>query len=623
MANKYMLGEGGDFMGGRIPDDVIDRIRDHFDIVDVVGQTVQLKKSGRNFFGLCPFHSERTPSFSVSPDKQIYYCFGCGAGGDVIRFLMETEQLTFVEAVTQLADQAGIQLPRSRGENTRDPEEEKRQQLRVVTELAARLYHHMLLESDHGSQAREYLMKRGITRETMEEFQLGFSPDSYHFLHHFLKRRGVDEKTAVEAGLLVERDPSRGPSAWFDRFRGRIMFPIHDTQGRVIAFGGRVLGEGQPKYLNSPETTLFYKGKFLYNLHRARKAVRKAEQVILFEGYMDVISAWQAGVFTGVATLGTALTESQARVIRRNAGTAVICYDSDRAGQKAADRAAEVLKEHGCVVKVAKMPPGMDPDDFVRSRGAASFSGEVIAQALPYAAFKLEALKAGFNLVDEEEKMGYLTRAIEVIADLPRAIERDHYLRRLAKEFHLSLDALKQELRQMASKKRGRNGDKGTGKWNNGYHKSKHMVGQGRRPQAHEQAERRLLQAMMHDRNVAEHVMQTVGADFNIEIHAAIAAYLYSYYSEGNPADPGRFLRYLKDDHLLREASGMVILDTPEVTDEEISDYIRHIRNYPLHKEIERKKEQVKQAERAGDIAEATRLGVELIRLREKVRKQA
>ncbi|MFD1425688.1 DNA primase [Kroppenstedtia sanguinis] len=610
-------------MRGRIPDEVIDQIRDHFDIVDVVGQTVQLKKSGRNFFGLCPFHSERTPSFSVSPDKQIYYCFGCGAGGDVIRFLMETEQLTFVEAITQLADQAGIQIPRSQRENSQDPEEEKRQQLRKVTELTARLYHHLLLESDQGAQAREYLLKRGITRETMEEFQLGFSPDSYHFLHSFLKRRGVDEKTAVEAGLLVERDPSRGPSGCFDRFRGRIMFPIHDTQGRVIAFGGRVLGKSQPKYLNSPETTLFYKGKFLYNLHRARKAVRKAETAILFEGYMDVISAWQAGVFNSVATLGTALTESQARVIRRNVGTALICYDSDRAGQNAADRAAEVLKEQGCVVKVAQMPPGMDPDDYVRSRGAASFSEDVIAQALPYVAFKLEALKAGFNLQDEEEKMSYLTRAVEVIAELPRAIEQDHYLRRLAEEFHLSLNALKQELRLSISKKRGSNGDKGTGKWNNGYHPGKHMVGHQRRPLAHELAEQRLLVAMMQDRSVADRVLKTVGADFNIEIHAAIAAYLYSYYSEGHPADPGGFLRYLKDDRLLREASGLVILDTPEVTEEEISDYIRHICNYPLHKEIERKKEQVKQAERAGDIAEAARLGVELIRLREKVHKQA
>lgn len=608
-------------MRGRIPDEVIDRIRDHFDLVDVVGQTVQLKKSGRNFFGLCPFHSEKTPSFSVSPDKQIYYCFGCGAGGDVFRFLMETEQFTFVEAVNHLGEQAGIEVSQTPDQDVRDPEEEKRERLRKVNELAARLYHHLLVETEHGAAAKRYLTERGITRETMAEFQLGFAPDSYHFLHSFLKRRGFDEKLSVEAGLLVQRESS---SARFDRFRGRVMFPIHDSQGRVIAFGGRLMGEGQPKYLNSPETLLFHKGKFLYNLHRGRKAIRKSGQAILFEGYMDVISAWQAGVENGVATLGTSLTESQARVIRRNAGMAVICYDSDRAGQNAADRALEILKDEGCNVKVAKLPPGMDPDDYVRTRGAETFSGEVIAQALPYVAFKLEALKKGFNLKNEEEQMDYLTRAIEVIAELPRAIERDHYLRRLAEEFHLSLDALKQEHRQISSKKRGSDGDKGRGKWNNGYHGGKHLVGRERRPQVHEQAEKRLLVAMMHDRRVAERVMETVGSDFNIEIHNALAAYLYAYYAEGHPADPRRFLRYLKDDRLLQEASGLVILDMPvEVTEEEVTDYIRHIRNYPLYKEIEQKKEQVKQADRAGDIVKASRLGVELIRLREKVQREA
>lgn len=612
-------------MGGRIPEEVIDRVREHFDIVDVVGQTVQLKKSGRNFFGLCPFHSERTPSFSVSPEKQIYYCFGCGAGGDVLKFIMESEQLTFVEAVRHLAELAGIEIPQGDGKDAYDPEEARREELRKVTELTARLYHYLLMETDHGKEARRYLEERGITRETIKEFQLGYAPDSFHFLRSFLRRRNIDEELGEEAGLLARRNSSRGRASCFDRFRDRVMFPIHDTQGRVIGFGGRVLGGGQPKYLNSPETPLFHKGKFLFNLHRARKAVRKEGTAILFEGYMDVISAWQAGVRTGLANLGTSLTESQARVIRRNAETTILCYDSDQAGQHAAERAAGLIREQGGVVKVARMPQGMDPDDYIRRRGAEAFNADVIAQADPYMSFKLEALKESFDLKDEEGRMRYLTRAIEMITELPRAIERDHYLRRLAEEFQLSLDALKQEQRRIAVKKKKEGyGDKGSGKWNNGYHGGKHMVGQHRRTLAYEEAEKRLLTAMMHDRNVAERVRETVGADFNSEVYGALAAYLYAYYAEGHPADPGRFIRYLKDERLLEVASGLAFLDTPpEVAEEAIADYIRHIRNHPIHKEIEQKKEQVKEAERAGDIAKATRLGIELMRLRERVQKEA
>ena len=239
------------------------------------------------------------------------------------------------------------------------------------------------------------------------------------------------------------------------------MFPIHDSQGRVIAFGGRMLGEGHPKYLNSPETPLFHKGRQLFNFHRARRAIRKERQAILFEGYMDVIAAWQAGIQTGVASLGTSLSDDQARMIRLNAEHVTICYDADDAGQAAADRGLEVLKERGCLVKVAQMPPGMDPDDFLRKRGAEAFREEILAEALPLPAFKLEYLKRDYNLQDEGERMKYLTRALDVISDLSLAIERDHYLRRLADEFRLSLDALKEEQKRIWRRKKEKKRDKG------------------------------------------------------------------------------------------------------------------------------------------------------------------
>ncbi|SDW13753.1 DNA primase [Marininema mesophilum] len=608
-------------MSGRIPEEVIDRVREHHDIVDVVGRTVQLKKSGRNFFGLCPFHSEKSPSFSVSPDKQIFHCFGCGLGGNIFRFIMESEQMTFVEALRHLAEEAGIEVPTP---DRRDDSAEERHRLHLLKamDLAGRLYHHLLTETEHGKEAREYLHDRGILSETITQFQIGFAPDSYHFLHPFMKRRGFSEEVLAEVGLVSERE-RRGKPSYFDRFRGRVMFPIHDSQGRVIAFGARILGEGRPKYLNSPETTLFQKSHFLYNLHRARKGIRSTEQAVLFEGYMDVIAAWQAGITSGVATLGTALTDSQARVIRRNTEEVIICYDADSAGESATDRGMDVLKQEGCIVKVARMPKGMDPDDYIQERGADAFRSEVIAQAVPFTAFKLESLKKDYDLRDADGRMSYLNQAVGVIADLPRAIEKDHYLRRLSEEFHVSLDALKQEQHVAASKKRReRLGDKGQGKWHNGYQESKHMVGRDRKVLAFEMAERRLLILMIHHADIAEQVREKVGADFNVEAHAAIAAYLYAYYAEGHLADPARFIHYVKDDYLVQEISSLIMSELQDqISDGEVADYIRHVRNYPLHRKIEQKKEQVKQAERSGNIAEAAQLGIELIQLREKVQR--
>ena len=368
--------------GGPIPEEVIERVREHYDIVDVVGRYVQLKKSGRNYFGLCPFHSEKTPSFSVSPEKQIYYCFGCGEGGNVIKFIMEMEQLTFVEAVRRLAEEAAIPLPQVG--TISDPEDGPRKRMREALEWACRLYHHILLNTDQGRDAFRYLQERGVSMETIKEFRLGYAPSSGDILLRFLKRKGFSEKLQEEAGLISSSDSATLPRRFFDRFRGRVMFPIHDSQGRVIAFGGRMLGEGHPKYLNSPETPLFHKGRQLFNFHRARRAIRRERQAILFEGYMDVIAAWQAGIQTGVASLGTSLSDDQARMIRLNAEHVTICYDADDAGQAAADRGLEVLKERGCLVKVAQMPPGMDPDDFLRKRGADAFREEILAEALPF-----------------------------------------------------------------------------------------------------------------------------------------------------------------------------------------------------------------------------------------------
>lgn len=605
-------------MKGRIPDEVIDQVRREYDIVDVIQQTVSLKKSGKNYFGLCPFHSEKTPSFSVAPDKQIFYCFGCGKGGDVIKFVMELEQYTFIEAVMHLAEQAGIHIPKPVEEDLSDEEEHMRQQMRKALDLSAKLYHYVLLSTKHGRVARQYLEQREIQPETMKEFQLGYAPSSFQFLLSFLKKRGFSEEILEKVGLITSREQGN-TRKYYDRFRNRIMFPIHDAQGKVIGFGGRALGDGQPKYLNSPDTMLFHKRNHLYNLHRARSHIRKHSKAILFEGYMDVISAWQAGVQNGVATLGTALNESQARVLKRNSEHIILSYDSDAAGQNAAFRGIELLKNEGCTVKVAQMPLGLDPDDYIRRFGGTAFKEEILAAAMPLTAFKLESLKKKYHLQDEDERMKYLAEAVHIVAELPQAIEQDHYLRRLAEEFHLSLDALKDEFRKAKKRiKQKSRRDKDSARWNNGYQEiGKHLIGGARTPSIAEKSEMYLIAHMMRSKSVTEWVKTHLGADFNTEIYAVLAAYLYSYYDQDRPEDPGAFIRTLTDPDLESEATRLAFMELPdEISEKELRDCVHHIRNVPLLKQIEEKERQIEQLSRADEPVKAAKLLVEVTQLR-------
>ncbi|MBA4600741.1 DNA primase [Thermoactinomyces mirandus] len=608
-------------MGYRIPDEVIDQVRKHYDIVDVVQQTVSLKKSGRNYFGLCPFHSEKTPSFSVAPDKQIFYCFGCGKGGDVIKFVMETEQYTYIEAVTHLAENAGIHIPRPEVDVLPDHEERERQQMRKALDLATKLFHYVLVSTKHGRIAREYLENRGVRPETIKEFQLGYAPSSFQFLLSFLKARGFSEDILEKVGLITSWERGNNKK-FYDRFRHRIMFPIHDSQGKVVGFGGRALGDGHPKYLNSPDTVLFHKRNHLYNLHRARSHIRKNLQAVLFEGYMDVITAWQAGVEQVVATLGTALNENQARILRRNAGTVILCYDSDAAGQSAAMRGLEQLKSEELTVKVAQMPAGMDPDDYIRRFGGTAFKEEILATAMSLTAFKLESFKKKYHLQDEDQRMKYLSEAIEVIAELPKAIEQDHYLRRLAEEFQLSLDALKEEQRK-ATKRRKRKSkrDKDRIAWNNGYQEiSKHLIGNSQPQSIAEKSEMYLIAYMIKSKSITEWVKNHLGADFVTEKYAALAAYLYSYYDQGHPEDPGCFISMLSDSALESEASRLALMDLPDdISEEALMDYVQHIRNVPLLEQIAEKERQIEQLSRADEPVKAARLSVEVTQLRKQL----
>jgi len=607
----------GVFMTSKwVSDDILDHIRNHYDIVDVVGQYVSLKKRGRNYFGLCPFHSEKTPSFSVSPEKQIYHCFGCGAGGDVIRFVMDIEGFTFQETIEYLAKEAGISIPQFELESSKDPQAQKKEQMRKAYELSSKLYHYMLLETEHGKEALNYLLNRGFTRELIETFYVGFASPSWDMLKNFLLKRGFSADLLEQSGLIIRTEEGKT----YDRFRKRIMFPIFDNHGRVIAFGGRVLGDGQPKYLNSPETLIFNKSKLLYNLHHAKKEIRKKRQAILLEGYVDTISIWNAGIQYGVATLGTSLTDQQAVLLKRYADEVLINYDSDDAGQQAALRAIDILQKAGCTVKVLQMPQGLDPDDYIQQFGADAFKREILNNAMTATAFKLQYIRKDYNLKDTSDRMNYLTKALTIISDLKHAIEREHYLKSLAQEFNISYQALKNDHDQIyfaRRKKKENTRDNLTNQWNNNINNG-NDVGRVKNLQpAYYQAEKNLIYFMMKDRDIAEEIKKVIGSDFHVEDFSVLAAYLYSYYGKGYQANISHFISTLEDDKYIKLASKIAMLDIDHtLTEETLHDYIAQVKKYHLDLLIQKKREEQIKAEKNNDLEKSIQIGQEIIQLR-------
>ena len=348
-------------------DDIIEEVRSRNDIVDVISQYVRLSKKGSTYFGLCPFHNEKTGSFSVSPNKQMYYCFGCGAGGNVFTFLMEYENFTFGEAMEALADRAGVELPKQEYTSAQRQEADKRARLLEINKEAAK-YFYMLLRGERGARALSYFRKRELSDETMQKFGLGYSDQYSDDLYRYLRKKGYEDDILKESGL-VSIDERRGG---YDKFWNRAMFPIMDVHNKVIGFGGRVMGDGEPKYLNSPETKIFDKSRNLYGLNFARST--KKPQLLLCEGYMDVIALHQAGFDNAVASLGTALTSGHANLLKRYTKNVYLTYDSDGAGVKAALRAIPILKEVGITTKVINMKPYKDPDEFIKNLGSEAFS---------------------------------------------------------------------------------------------------------------------------------------------------------------------------------------------------------------------------------------------------------
>ncbi|GHE20681.1 DNA primase [Halomonas urumqiensis] len=419
-------------MAGQIPQRFVDDLLARVDVVEVVGERVQLKKAGRNYSGLCPFHQEKTPSFTVSADKQFYHCFGCGAHGNALRFLMEYDKLRFPEAVEQLAARLAMEVPR---EGADDPQAQARERKRKegvnLLELSAAFFRERL-KMPEASGAREYLATRGLSTDVQQIFGIGYAPDDWEALKRHLTERGVSEAVQVEYGLLVHREES---GRTYDRFRDRVMFPIRDIKGRTIAFGGRVLGDAKPKYLNSPETPVFHKGRELYGLHEARQADHRLERLVIVEGYMDVVALAQFGIRNAVATLGTSTSEDHLSRLFRLVGEVVFCFDGDRAGRQAATRALETvlpLMIDGRQARFLFLPEGEDPDTLVRREGADAFNDRITC-ASPLSEFLFDQASAGRDLARVEDRERYASQVLAALGKLPEGVLKSLMLSELSR----------------------------------------------------------------------------------------------------------------------------------------------------------------------------------------------
>ncbi|MGM9524806.1 MAG: DNA primase [Peptococcaceae bacterium] len=432
---------------GYIPQEILDEIVARCDIVSVVNEYVPLKRKGSNYQGLCPFHNEKTPSFSVSPAKQIFHCFGCGKGGNVFRFIMEIEGVSFLEAVEKLAGRAGVKLPEKEMTAAQRHKMEQRKRYLQINDFVARYYQKILLETAQGKPYREYLKKRQIEEETIRKFQLGATPDGWDGLYQNLKNRGVREQEMLDLGLI---SATRKTGKYVDRFRQRLMFPIGDERGNIIAFGGRIIDkESSPqKYLNSPDTPLFHKSRNLYGLHLARNSIRNADQAILVEGYMDVISCHQYGITNAVAPLGTAFTPDQGRLLMRSTYQIGISFDGDAAGVKATMRCLDILSELGCTARVIQIPDQADPDEYLKKYGKDAFE-QLIADGQELIMYKIARYMETTNTDTIAGKMHVVAQLLPDLRRIQSAVARETAVRKISLRLQVSETAIWEELRQI------------------------------------------------------------------------------------------------------------------------------------------------------------------------------
>ena len=522
------------------PEELVEEIRSKNDIVDVISSYVRLQKKGSSYFGLCPFHNEKSPSFSVSRQKQMYYCFGCGAGGNVFTFLMEYEHYSFVEALKYLADRAGVELPEPEYSGEAKKRADTKAILLEINKAAAQYFYVQLLRPQ-GGHALTYLKDRKLSDDTIKAFGLGYSNKYSDDLYKYLKSKGYKDDMISQAGL-ISIDEKYGVH---DKFWNRVMFPIMDVNSRVIGFGGRVMGDAKPKYLNSPETIIFDKSRNLYGLNRARKS--RKSYFLLCEGYMDVISLHQAGFTNAVASLGTALTPGHAALIKRYVNEVYLTYDSDEAGTKAALRAGPILREVGITAKIIRMEPYKDPDEFIKNLGAEAFE-ERIQKARNGFMFSLEILERDYDMTSPEGRTDFMKEAARKLTEFDEEIERNNYIDAVAGAYHVSSEDLRKLVGRMAVQTglakpverprstRSQNLDK-----EDGTRKSQKI----------------LLTWMASDENVFAQIQKYIHPeDFQEGIYRTVAELLYAQHEQGK-LNPAQIMNHFTDEEEHREVAAL------------------------------------------------------------------
>ena len=557
----------------RYSDDIIEEVRQKNDIVDVVSQYVKLTRKGSSYFGLCPFHNEKTPSFSVTPGKQMYYCFGCGAGGNVFNFIMEYENYSFGEALKYLADRAGVELPKMEYSREVREKAEQKAELLEINKQAAQYYYYQL-RAEGGRQGYEYLTGRQLSEETMRKFGLGYSDKFGSGLYKYLKSKGYSDERLRESGLF-NVDERHG---MYDKFWNRVIFPIMDVNNRVIGFGGRVMGDGKPKYLNSPETKIFDKSRNLYGLNIARTTRKK--YLILCEGYMDVISMHQAGFTNAVASLGTALTSGHASLLKRYTQEVLLLYDSDEAGIRAALRGIPILREAGVNSRVVNLKPYKDPDEFIRNMGPEAFE-ERLNQASDSFMFRVSIAESEFPMEEPQGQNRFFERCAQMLLDLKDELERNLYIEAIVKKYRsqygVSVEDLRKRVNTLAL--RGTPAENRIQPKNSAQNKKKKET-------ASDQAQKLMLTWLVTYPNIFDKVMQYLTPeDFIVPLYREVAQMLFKQREEGQ-VNPARLLNSFTDSEEQREVASLfnatIHLENQQEQDQAFADALLRIKSESL-----------------------------------------
>lgn len=601
-----------------IPAELIDQVRSEVNILDIVSQKVQMHKSGKNWFGFCPFHPETSPSFSVNEQKQIFNCFSCHRGGNVYKFIMETEGLTFPEAFRRVAELGGIQLDEKYLENDvlNSAESSDNAKLIDLYQQSSQLYHHILVNTQLGQQALDYLHDRGLDDEMIEEFNLGFAPDT-NILRNFVKEKQIDYQLLRKSGLFVEHQQNNDDPLdnLNDRFIERVMFPITDQNGHPIAFSGRILNSTDksiPKYLNSPETPIFNKRRVLFNLDKAKASIRQNKSIILFEGFMDVLAAYRAGIKNGVASMGTSLTDEQINILSHFASNLALCYDGDDPGQKAIKRALEIIvPANKFKLEIINLPDKLDPDEVVKKYGTDKFQEIVKNRRETPISFFMHFYANGRNLENENDQLAYIDDVLKELVFIKDPIERDLYLHRLATRFGIEYNNLEAQVKALLAQNQKKPPSNeialhqkrefkdyqatiatvnDTVNIQNNYSKT-------------EKAERLLLYRMLHEQSVWLKVQEIENFTFIHEDYQTICIIAEGYFNQYDSYKSANFLDFIQNEHLKNVVTNLEMEDYQgESTDQEIEDCIHLIMSeYPLDQKIENLEKEINKAKRMND----------------------